>query len=34
MVRDEDIKSVAVLDEVQGKVKLVSLGELLRNHKY
>lgn len=34
MVRDEDVKAVAVMDDVQGKIELDALAELLRNRRY
>ena len=30
LVRNEDVKAIALLDEIQGKIELEKLGELLR----
>jgi len=30
-VRDEDVTSVAMLDEIQGKIELDKLGDLLKH---
>jgi hAT family C-terminal dimerisation region len=30
LVRDDDVKAVASLDEIQGRIELEKLGELLR----
>jgi hypothetical protein len=30
LVRDDDVKAVALLDEIQGKIELEKLGDLLR----
>jgi hypothetical protein len=30
LVRNEDVKAIALLDKIQGKIELEKLGELLR----
>ena len=30
LVRNEDVKAITLLDEIQGKIELEKLGELLR----
>jgi hypothetical protein len=32
LVRDDNVKAVAVLDEIQGQFELDKLGDLLKNH--